>query len=232
MDTEGKKTKTLHFVRHAQGEHNVAGAADPINGYLREDLVDAVLTEHGINQCKEVYDKYFGDADKNIIHDVQLIVVSPMRRTLQTATHCFADHVEKTPVPFVAVEHLREQTGLHPCDLRHPISQHASNFPHVCFQQVEHEEDPLYHRYSGKREPDEEVNNRVREFFQWLMEREEDNIAVVTHSAYLRNMFKHVVQIEAHEIDADVDFDHEKYKNCEVRSYQVVLPGLSCKFLS
>ena len=30
--------KKIHFVRHAQGYHNVAGETDPIFGYLREDL--------------------------------------------------------------------------------------------------------------------------------------------------------------------------------------------------
>lgn len=233
MDTSKKKVKTVHFLRHAQGEHNVAGAVDPVNGYLREDLVDAVLTEHGINQCKEVYEKYFVGSDKSMVSDVQLIVVSPMRRTLQTATHCFADHVENTP--FVAVEHLREQTGLHPCDLRHPISEHVVNFPHICFKEVDDEDDPLYHRYSGIREPDEEVAKRVKDFFQWLMDREEDNIAVVTHSAYLRNMFRDVVQIEPPPSDEQKhqnEIEHEKYKNCELRSYEIELPGLKCKFLS
>ena len=46
--------KTLHFIRHAEGEHNVVGEKDK-SAYLREDLIDAVLSSHGFNQCSNFH---------------------------------------------------------------------------------------------------------------------------------------------------------------------------------
>jgi hypothetical protein len=46
-----QRTKVIHFVRHAQGEHNVAGEKDPA-GYLDEAYEDAILTPHGIAQVR------------------------------------------------------------------------------------------------------------------------------------------------------------------------------------
>jgi broad specificity phosphatase PhoE len=75
--------------------------------------VDAELTEHGINQCKNL--SIFTEK-LDIGLDSELLVVSPMRRTLQTATHSFPSLIGK--VKWLALEHLREQTGSHPCDRR------------------------------------------------------------------------------------------------------------------
>ena len=65
-------------------------------------------------------------------------------------------------------------------------------------------------------EPDEHVAERGREFIAWLSKRNEENVVVVTHSAYLRHLFGHVV-------DCD-ESDKTKYANCEIRSYKLVLP--------
>lgn len=48
---------------------------------------------------------------------VDVVLVSPLLRTLQTATRIFG-----TKVPMVAVEAVREAYGLHPCDRRSPVS--------------------------------------------------------------------------------------------------------------
>ena len=65
-------------------------------------------------------------------------------------------------------------------------------------------------------EPDYHVAERGREFLQWLSTRDEKTIVVVTHSAFLRHFFNLV-------IDSDDD-DKIKYENCEIRSYNLVLP--------
>lgn len=85
-----------------QGVHNVAGQEDPVNGYLREDLVDATLTEVGVEQCKGLRSSIAIDSTTNS----QLLVVSPMRRTLQTATTIFQGLLK---CPWVALEFIREQ---------------------------------------------------------------------------------------------------------------------------
>ena len=84
--------------------HNVAGQEDPVNGYLREDLVDATLTEVGIVQCKQLR----SSSEIESVISSQLLVVSPMRRTLQTVSTIF-DGLLKCP--WIALEYIREQVG-------------------------------------------------------------------------------------------------------------------------
>ena len=104
IPSNGKK---IHFVRHAQGFHNVAGETDPIFGYLREDLEDALLTDLGKQQCESLSNIISDDVFKNI----KLILVSPMRRTIQTALYSFPKQVKNSKVIFLANENIREQTG-------------------------------------------------------------------------------------------------------------------------
>lgn len=199
-----KEDKIIHFVRHAEGEHNVAGREDPLKGYLRPELEDAILTKQGIDQCRLLHKK-----TQDQLQSVELLVVSPMNRTIQTAMHSFPQLVNT--LPWIAVENVREQTGLHPCDKRKPISVHRTNYSHVNFDHIASNEDPIYHKYI-LREPDNDVAARGREFINWLKERPEKEIIVVTHSAYLRHLFNKVLEIES-------EADREHYQNCEMRTY-------------
>ena len=77
----GSDTKTviLHLIRHAKGEHNEVGEVD-YEAYKREDLEDAVLSSTGLLQCLEI--KGHNEVQSKLANDVQLLVVSPLRRTL------------------------------------------------------------------------------------------------------------------------------------------------------
>ena len=213
--------KTVHFLRHAQGWHNVAGLEDPVNGYLRDDLVDAELSTLGIEQCASF-------ATSKVITDVELVVVSPMRRTLQTASQCFPHCIDS--IPFVAHECIRETTGLHPCDLRLPIDVHKGTHKHVSFDHINDNEDPYYYKYTKCREPKEHVSSRAKEFFKWLHCRPEQEIAVVTHSAFLREVFHSVLQYHSEE-EEQLKRDHGHFANCEVKSYKIDFPELKITVL-
>lgn len=67
---------TIHFVRHAQGAHNGSAA--------NEFLIDPGLTKAGEEQCQELRAKFPH-------HDeLSHVVVSPMRRAIQTGLLSFA----------------------------------------------------------------------------------------------------------------------------------------------
>lgn len=197
--------KVIHFQRHATGWHNVYGE-EKYEEYLREDLEDATLSDGGVSECADVPE---GSAS-----GAQLLLVSPMRRTLQTATLSFP-HL-KHKIPWLALECLREVTGMHPCDRRLPIPVHAESHGHVDFSLIEDVQDPMYHKYTEAktREPDDDVKLRCHEFLAFLQSRPEMEVVVCTHSAYLRVLFNHTFTDQGPEHRA-------KYRNCEIRSYVV-----------
>lgn len=193
--------KKIHFIRHGHGKHNEVGEIDKTQ-YFREDLIDAELTDLGIEQCIQLCN------ENQRFCNSELLVVSPMRRTLQTAALSFPNLVNQ--IPWVALECIREQTGLHPCDKRFPISHHQNNHPNVDFNHIQHDEDPMYDFYSAYREPDSDLDERAKQFLSWLESRTESEIIVVTHSAFLRGLFRRVL------------FPQEKYQefsNCEARTF-------------
>lgn len=83
--------KTVHFVRHAEGFHNVAGRNDP-SAYLLEEFLDAKITPLGEEQCRKLH--LFS---KDRLKDVDLVVVSPMNRTIQTGMHSFPQLIDNVP---------------------------------------------------------------------------------------------------------------------------------------
>lgn len=209
---QSKATSFTKFKphRHAQGFHNVAGEKD-YESYQKEEYEDALLTPHGEAQCEDLKSHRLKG---NFARSADLLVVSPMRRTLATASIAFRDL--SGSIPWVAHESLREQAGYHPCDRRRPISELRESYPHVDFTIIQHDKDPLYFSQAG-RESAENVTKRAFDFFTWLDSRTEKEIVVVTHSAFLHSMFKSVVE-------TDLLGEGDRcgvFSNCEMKSYLI-----------
>jgi broad specificity phosphatase PhoE len=204
-------TKTIHFIRHGEGWHNI-GLANH----------DAQLTPRGWQQAHAL-----GRHMQNyeITRDVQLVVVSPLFRALETAAGVFgvaaassptlgkespttaaasapaellmiaqsevpevrcthpAVNIKRPGLEFLANELCRERLGPSSCDSRRKCSESAAFFPGIDFSLIKDDADP--HWRPGNVEPEEAVVLRGRQFLQWLMSLPQSNIAVVTHSAFL-----------------------------------------------
>ena len=106
------RIKTIHFIRHAEGFHNVANNAygdDTPCTFSTEGswrYLDAKLTNHGIQQCIE--------ARETLLEGInpELVVVSPFTRTLQTAHIMFGGK----GYPFLVHYMCRERQGKYTCD--------------------------------------------------------------------------------------------------------------------
>ncbi|XP_010511104.1 PREDICTED: phosphoglycerate mutase-like protein 2 [Camelina sativa] len=230
------RCKTIHLVRHAQGVHNVEGEKN-FDAYLSEDFFDAHLTPFGWQQVDNLH-KHVKTSE--ISNRIELVVVSPLLRTLQTAVGAFGgeykDGVDAPPLmiagagnsdrhaigslncpPFIAVESCREYLGVHPCDRRSNITKYRELFPAVDFSLIETEEDVLWK--PKIREENQELAARGMRFMNWLSTRKEKEIAVVTHSGFLQqtlNLFGN---------DCDPTVKNEisaHYANCEIRSVVLV----------
>ncbi|KAK7275867.1 hypothetical protein RIF29_16993 [Crotalaria pallida] len=235
------RCKTIHLVRHAQGVHNVEGEKNH-DAYLSYDYFDAPLTPLGWEQVSNLrkHVKASGLSKR-----VELIIVSPLLRTMQTAVgvfggEAFTNGINERPLmmynvgqsdhhavsnlncpPFIAVELCREQTGVHPCDKRRTISEYRNMFPGIGFQLIESDEDMLW--IPDVREKPEEVAARGLKLLEWLWTRKEKEIAVVTHSSFLFNT------LSAFGKDCHPNMKSEicaHFANCELRSVVIVDKGM------
>ena len=186
--------KKVHFVRHAEGTHNVEKNYHCLSNF------DARLTKVGEKQCIQLAQSL---SSSMMMESVDLVVTSPLTRCIQTSLFCFSSLLPKN-IPFVVHESIRETVNYH-CDRRRSIQQLLHEFPTIDFSTTEEEEDGIWkeyeERFASLKDPNtrQEYSNAHREsaelykvahrgrlFFQWLSTRTERNIIVSTHSAFLR----------------------------------------------
>lgn len=226
------RSKVIHLVRHGQGFHNVAGEIDYKN-YLSAEYLDASLTDLGWQQSEALHAHL--DAT-GIKAQVELVVVSPLLRTLQTAAGVWGgsglpeggeeplmvDGLGKSPhaaiaapkgLKFVANEWCREQNGMHPCDRRSSITFYKNRFPTVDFSEVATDEDTWWKE--TERESAQELFFRARRFVRWLLDRPESRIAVVSHSSFIF----HLCHLFGSDCSNVVRNEIQQgFRNCEMRS--------------
>lgn len=163
-------------------------------------------------------------------------MVSPLTRTCETALHVFGEPrepgkpaflstvnapvgtmehsmgVKIAPPRFLVREECRERLGHYVCDGRRSISEIAAEFPKFDFSEIQHDKDAFY---TDERETDEHCCERAVKFLEWLNQRPEKCIAVVTHSSFLRHLFGQFGE-NLHKNDMD---DLQRLAgNCELRS--------------
>jgi len=218
-----KRTKTIHFIRHAEGFHNEAN-----NAYGDDtpctfstpgswEYMDAKLTKVGINQCVTARETLLDGVNP------ELVVVSPFTRTLQTAHIMFGGK----GYPFLVHHLCRERWGKFTCDKLRPktdiVKDMAPIYAHtddkIDFDNFgwSSETDELW---KDTREPPAEVIQRGVDMMKWLASRPETEIAVVAHSSYLKHLFRAFgQQIES----SDKQKLHRLSGNAEVRSISLAL---------
>ncbi|XP_027334658.1 phosphoglycerate mutase-like protein 1 [Abrus precatorius] len=231
------RCKTIHLVRHGQGIHNVEGDKN-YKAYMNPEYFDAHLTPLGWQQVDNLREHVHASG---LMKRIDLVIASPLLRTLQTAVGVFGGEgytdradflclmVENAGnsscaaisslnyPPIVAVELCREHLGVHPCDKRRSISEYQYLFPAIDFSLIDSNDDTWWK--ADVRETKEELAARGMKFMKWLWTREEKEIAIVTHKAFL-----------FHTLSAFGNYSHPLVKkdlsklfaNCELRSVVIV----------
>jgi hypothetical protein len=137
-------TKIVHFVRHGQAAHNALSSApgaaacackrkqpggldtpQPNCPFNADEAFDAALTTTGRTQAALLQTRPGAV-------DLPLVVASPLRRALETATIGFS------PASVLALESLREQHGMHQCDRRSSTERISELFGDKVLSQVPH----------------------------------------------------------------------------------------------
>ncbi|KAL8128774.1 hypothetical protein V2J09_017929 [Rumex salicifolius] len=234
------RCKTIYLVRHAQGFHNVAGEKDH-ELYMSYDYIDATLTPLGWEQVDNLRKHVHASG---IFKKIELVIVSPLTRTMQTAVGVFGGEgysigMDATPLmvenawdsgrpaipslncpPFLAVEQCREHLGVHPCDKRRSVRENKPVFPAIDFSLIESDDDTLWKE--DVRETDPEIAARGMKFMEWLWTREEKEIAIVSHSGFLYQTLS-AFGNDCHSSVKSEICTH--FANCELRSLVLVDRG-------
>jgi len=187
-----KIKKRIAFIRHGQSTANAA-----YDIHKRDTFIfDAELTPKGVSQVQDLKQNLSG-------LPFELIVVSPLRRAIQTTLIAFEEEI-KRGVPVIVHPLVREQmtasddVGTYRHDLE-------SLYPHLSFNMLPERDFWWYNdqpelrqsmgdfcnRYiaqSGMMEPPDVAMARIKEFEKWLAERTEKMIAVVSHGTIIRKI--------------------------------------------
>jgi len=191
---------------------------------------DTKLTNLGLDQA-EIACRGFNEPDS-----IQLIIVSPLTRALQTATVIFPGK------KLIAKEEIRERIGTHPCDKRRSVDVLTPEFPHVDFSELlplspsQHTDNDTDNERSLKRSNDDifwseqresfdQMERRARDFMRWMANRPEQTLAVVTHNDFLQIIFqssriKSVLQHNGEASEEKMSEDSQftaPFVNCEIR---------------
>jgi len=177
VDSVVRTSKLLCLIRHGQGVHNPRNNKLAL-GWLGHALRrDAPLTGKGRQQAAAL---------EKPMHYLpfDLIVVSPLSRTIETATEAFSEH----PTP-KRLCHLMCERATMPSDLGTPKSQLLEKHPQIAtWQGFDTLPEHFWPARSIGPSAEEEVAARVTEFKEWLLRRPETCLALVGHSAFFSTM--------------------------------------------
>jgi len=171
-------SKKIFCIRHGEALHNVLFWEIGEKVYLL--YRDTPLTAKGVKQAQTL-----GKNEWHKREQIDLVLVSPLLRTLQTATNIFCkDPDDKPPCPMIALDCLMEYPqGLDECNNRKSIDEYKYCFPHIDFSFIEHNEYPHWKKYQT--ETRDELDIRINKMKEFIKSRPEKKIVIVSHSSYL-----------------------------------------------
>ncbi|KAF2792624.1 phosphoglycerate mutase-like protein [Melanomma pulvis-pyrius CBS 109.77] len=195
----------LYLVRHAEGEHNAT---------RNFTLPDPVLTAKGKTQCSTLQNSF------QYHNAIDLVLASPLRRTIQTATLSFGPTLARKDVPFVLLPLLQEvsdmgcDTGQSPNALKQAIpGLFATDDVNFDLNKIDlsnvNEGWNVKTGYYAYTKP--AISQRASDLRNWIFQRPETTILAVSHGAFLHFLTE--------DWDVADPMTGTAYHNCEVRIF-------------
>ena len=197
--------KQVIFIRHGYALHNDLFWKLGKKAY--SDYVDTPLLNRGFLQayhCREMFIKEF----EKLGRMPDIILVSPLTRTLQTAMTIFSNDVEMRALDCL-VEY--PQGGFEKCNIRKQKKVLETIYPSVDFKEID--QNLLW---SKQEESIGELNGRINKLWDYIGSLEEKLIVVVSHSSYIGQLKDKKMGDEENELKhcypyvMSVDYDKEK----------------------
>lgn len=184
----GERVQTVVFLRHGVAKHNVP---DPTTGE-KPDICspafwDPPLLDRGMQEALAVRERLV-----HFLRRVDLVITSPLTRCMQTANLVFfpgANYdVPHSPPPMLCVEQVREAYGIHYPDKRRDKRLLQKHWPTIHFDPSMSDLDEEWSDTS--RETLQDVIGRVDQFMEWLVQRNEMFVFVVSHGVWIESCFR------------------------------------------
>ena len=119
--------KNLYLIRHGHSLHNELFHKIGVKAFRMPECIDSPLTSEGHLQSIELGNTW----QKK--REIELVLVSPLTRTLDTAMNIFGD----TDIPMVSEEFLREYPiGEDTCNKRSSLTHLKNKYPRVDFNLI------------------------------------------------------------------------------------------------
>ena len=162
----------LICIRHGEATHNTLYNKIGKKAFFDKNHYDTELTEKGYNQAIEL--------GKNWNQNIDLVIVSPLKRTLQTAVNIF----KNIDCPIIALDSLKEYPqGLHTCNKRSDKKVLQDLYPRVDFSVLDSEKDEMWCDITL--ETIEELLERINQMYDFIEKRKEMNIVLVGHNGFI-----------------------------------------------
>ena len=191
-------SKTLQLIRHGHSLHNELFHKIGVRAFRIPETIDAPLTQQGHTQSIELGNSW----PKK--QEIQLILTSPLTRTLETTMNIFGD----TDIPIECHEFLREYPiGHDTCNKRASLTTIKNRYPKIKYH-LESDTDIFWQ--PDQRETLESLNERINQMIEYVRSRNETNIAIIGHSSFLGQFKdKHIAYQENGEQDLKHCYPYE-----------------------
>tara|TARA_B100001142_G_C14163052_1_gene589246 strand:- start:308 stop:880 length:573 start_codon:yes stop_codon:yes gene_type:complete len=168
----------LYCIRHGYSLHNDLFKKIGEKAYRLPECTDSYLLKSGIEDAMNFNLKYFSK-----LQNVDLVLVSPLTRALQTADICFTG----LNVPVIVLDILKEwPNGLDTPNYRKNKSELKNRFSKFNFDYIKSEEDDNWNK--EREETIDELKIRINSFENFIRERKEMKICVIGHTSFLSTM--------------------------------------------
>ena len=197
--------KQVIFIRHGYALHNDLFWKLGKKAY--SDYIDTPLLNRGFLEayhCREMFLKEY----EKLGRKPEIVLVSPLTRTLQTATTIFSNDIKMKALDCL-VEY--PQGGFEKCNIRKQKKVLKAIYPSVDFTEID---EKLF--WSEHEESIDELNGRIQKLWNYIGTLDESLIVVVSHSSYIGQLKDKKIGDEENELKhcypyvMEVDYDKEK----------------------
>ena len=177
--------KNIYLIRHGYALHNKLFSEIGTRAYM--EYQDTPLLEEGYIMSKNLNKNWM---EKN---NIQLVLISPCRRTLETAQFIFMN----TNKVLLSKDFLIEYPigGEEICNKRRNLDELKYIYPNIIFD--ENENEPYW---PEEKETLSSLNNRIQELINFISTRPEDTIAIIGHSSFFGQMKDNKIGDENNEL--------------------------------